>query len=207
MAIPAYVLSALALTPPEQHISLFMRHSIRFPIVDPAETYLVGLTPEGVALAEEFGDWIGEMRRPGRIMTSPVGRCIDTGTAISRGVGWPGDVIIEDRLGFPFIQPSWDRLLAGATNGDTSREAWQTLNMLLEDTNKPGGVNIYITHDCNVAYLARCLLGDVVNEANWPNFLEGLIVWRAENQVRIVWRGKNYEISGSGQLAYQDRLF
>jgi hypothetical protein len=207
MAIPAYVLSTLALTPPDVHVSVFMRHSIRYPIIDPADTMVVGLTPEGVELAEEFGNWLSEARLLGRIMTSPVGRCIDTGVAIGRGAGWPGDIVIEDRLGFPFIQPSWDRLLAGATNGDTSKEAWQTVNMLLEDTNLSGGVNIYITHDCNVAYLARCLLGDLVNEANWPGFLEGLVVWRTNNQVSIIWRGKIYEVSGSGQLAYQDHLF
>ncbi|MBE3143314.1 MAG: histidine phosphatase family protein [Planctomycetes bacterium] len=207
MEIPSYVLSTLALTPPEQHVSLFMRHSIRYPIIDPAETLVVGLTPEGVELAEEFGNWLGEVRRPGRIMTSPVGRCIDTGVAIGRGAGWSGDVTIEDRLGFPFIQSSWDLLLAGAPIDDTPKEAWQTLNLLLEDTNLPGGVNIYITHDCNVAYLARCLLGDLVTEANWPDFLEGLVVWREDNQARIVWRGKIYEVFSSGQLAYQDHLF
>jgi hypothetical protein len=207
MAIPAYVLSALALTPPEKHVSIFMRHSIRYPIIDPAETMVVGLTPEGVELAEEFGSWLGEARRPGRIMTSPVERCIDTGVAIGRGASWPGDVTIDDRLGFPFIQASWDRLLAGETNGSTSKEAWQTLNMLLEDTNLSSGVNIYITHDCNVAYMSRSLLGDLVNEVNWPAFLEGLVVWREKNQVQIVWRGKIYEVSGSGQLAYQDHLF
>jgi len=206
MAIPGYVLSALALIPPEQHISLFMRHSIRYPINDPAETYVVGLTPEGVNLAQEFGKWLSKLRRPERIVTSPVGRCIDTGVAIGRGAGWRGDVLIEDRLGFPFIQPSWDQLLAGGPNGGIPKEAWQTLNMLLEDTNMPGGVNIYITHDCNVAYLAKTLVGDLVNEANWPNFLEGLVIWRANNQVRIIWREKIYEVSDSGQLAYQDHL-
>jgi hypothetical protein len=207
MAIPAYVLSTLALTPPGKHVSLFMRHSIRYPIIDPAETMVVGLTPEGVELAEEFGSWLGEERRPGRIMTSPVGRCIDTGVAIGRGARWPGEVMIEDRLGFPFIQASWDRLLAGETNGSTAKEAWQTLNMLLEDTNLSNGVNIFITHDCNVAYMSRSLLGDLVNETNWPAFLEGLVVWREKNQVQIVWRGKIYQVSGSGQLAYQDHLF
>jgi hypothetical protein len=115
--------------------------------------------------------------------------------------------MIDDRLGFPFIQPSWDLLLAGVAIDDTPKEAWQTLNMLLEDTNIPGGVNIYITHDCNVAYLARCLLGDLVTEANWPDFLEGLVVWREDDLVRIVWRGKIFEVSNSGQLAYQDHLF
>jgi hypothetical protein len=102
--IADYIRSPIELAPPEQHVSLLVRHSIRVPINVPEETWLARLTPAGIQLAEEYGAWLAQRRHPYRVMTSPVGRCVETSRSIIRGGNWPNPVVIDQKLGFPFIE-------------------------------------------------------------------------------------------------------
>jgi len=200
--LPDYIRSPLDLAPAKQHVSLLVRHSIRFPINVPEETLIAGLTPEGVQLAEEFGAWLAQRRRIYRVLTSPVGRCMDTGRAIIRGANYPNHVVVDRKLGFPFVENGWQKISKQKPLDEVPHEAYDVLNYLLEDTNHDSGLNLHITHDGNIAFMAITLLEEPITEENWPDYLEGMAFWREEEDVRIAWRGKVYELKKQSVFAF-----
>jgi hypothetical protein len=189
-----YILSPLKLAPTGHSVALFLRHSIRFPILNPAETWSAQLTPEGFALAEEFGVTIARNWRSGRIRTSPVTRCMDTGVSIARGAGWELPILADYRLSFPYIENAWDGLFTSGNERQKLKEGELVKNFLLEDLDTPNKLNIYITHDSNIIFLAKYLLAQVITEANWPNYLEGMAIWCENGQLQVAWRGVIYPI-------------
>jgi len=200
--IPDYIVSPLTIAPEKKHVSLLVRHSIRFPINVPEETLIARLTPEGVQLAKEFGAWLVQRRHLYRVMASPVGRCVDTGRAVIQGAGWPNPVVVDQKLGFPFVENGWQKVTnKNFLAEEIPQEAFKVLNFLLEDTGHDSGLNIHITHDGNIAFMAMALLGEPITEENWPDYLEGMAFWREEEAVRIAWRGKVYELKKQGVLA------
>jgi hypothetical protein len=192
--IADYIRAPIELAPVDRHISLLVRHSIRFPINVPEETWLASLTPQGVELAEEFGAWLAQRRCLYRAMTSPVGRCVETSRSIIRGAGWPDPVVIDQKLGFPFIEKGWQRITIEGAPVEIPKEALEVLDYLLEGTPQEDGLNLFVTHDGNIAFMATALLGEPTSEENWPDFLEGMAFWREKDAVRIAWRGKVYEL-------------
>ena len=200
--IADYIQSPLDLAPARQHVSLLIRHSIRFPINVPEETFIVGLTPEGVQLAEEYGAWLAQRRRIYRVMASPVGRCVDTGRAIIRGANWPHPVVIDQKLGFPFVENGYLKVNNQKPLVEVPQEAFAVLNFLLEDTVHDSGLNLHITHDGNIAFMVMSLLGEPITEENWPNFLEGMAFWREGDLVRIAWRSKVYDLKKQSVFAF-----
>ncbi len=199
--IADYIRSPLDLAPSEQHIALLVRHSIRFPINVPEETWLASLTTEGIQLAEEFGAWLAPRRCLYRLMTSPVGRCVETSRAIIRGVKWPNPVVIDQKLGFPFIEKGWQRVSTEGLPVEIPHEALEVLDYLLPDTPHPAGLDLFVSHDGNIAFMASALLGEPATEENWPDFLEGMAFWREKEAVRIAWRGKVYELKKQNVFA------
>lgn len=198
-----YIRSSLDLVPARVHVSLLVRHSIRVPILVPEETLIAGLTPEGIQLAEEFGAWLVQLRRIYRVKASPVGRCIDTGRAVIQGANWPNPVVVDQKLGFPFVENGWQKVTKKMfLVKEIPQEAFDVLNFLLEDTGQDSGLNLHITHDGNIAFMAIALLGEPITEENWPNYLEGMAFWREESAIRIAWRGKVYALNQQGALAF-----
>lgn len=189
-----------------------MRHSVRFPIVHPADTYVVGLTEEGVRLAEDLGDLLGQHFEPGRLRSSPVGRCRATGEAIARGAGWAARVRADRRLSHPFIEPAWNLVestqsgRANGRNGAIPAPLPELLRWVL-GAERPSGatqaarqaylplpdvrpvLDVLVTHDTIVGAVAGGLLHMPVLGPDWPGYLEGLLFWWAEGRARVRWRG------------------
>ncbi|HET8731866.1 MAG TPA: histidine phosphatase family protein, partial [Moraxellaceae bacterium] len=79
---------AVALLPADRPLILLSRHSVREEAPNGIAGYDLPLTEEGIRLAEEWGT-----RLPGplhALHSSPVGRCVDTATALARGAGQSG---------------------------------------------------------------------------------------------------------------------
>jgi hypothetical protein len=74
------------------------------------------------------------------------------------------------------------------------KEALEVLDYLLDGTPHAEGLNLFVSHDGNIAFMATALLGEPTNEENWPDFLEGMAFWREKEVVRVAWRGKVYEL-------------
>lgn len=197
---------------PPTRVALLLRHSERFPIVTPADTYLVGLTGEGVRLAEELGGLLGNRFAPGRLRSSPVSRCRATAEAIARGAGWASKVRADHHLSHPFIEPAWDlveRVQSGRSNDYNSAlpaPLPQLLSWITGAKRSAGApqnarqaylplldehpvLDVLVTHDTTVIAVAGGLLHAPVLGPDWPGYLEGLLFWWEENQLCVRWRG------------------
>jgi hypothetical protein len=194
MPVPNSLLVDLQVVPRDRPTVLLMRHSNRFPITDQALNYTVGLTEEGFLLAAELGILISARFSPGRILSSPVGRCVDTANAIARGAGWSLQAQPHLYLSHDHIQPAWERFIAGQINGHLPTEVLQTLDLLLDHPRALPALDILVTHDTVVGAMVGCLLHQPVQEKHWPAFLEGAFFWKDQDEIRVLWRGAAYTI-------------
>lgn len=190
--IPLSLLDGLERIPRDRPVALLMRHSARHPIVDPSDPYIAKLTEEGVRLAEEFGSLLGANYTCGRLLSSPVGRCLDTASAIARGAGWAIGVQVDERLSHPYIEPAWEQLQRGEVNGSLPPQVNATLDLLLDPVNFTPALDIMVTHDTIVGAVVGCLLKVPVTGPYWPAFLEGAFLWRTERGTHAVWRGEEW---------------
>jgi hypothetical protein len=178
-----------------QKVVLLMRHSVRFPILTPADTYVVGLTEEGVLLAEKLGETLGRCFSPGRLRSSPIGRCRATAEAMARGAGWPGKVRADKRLSHPFIAPAWYVVEHGGPNGVLPEPILPLLRWMFGAPELALGevqprLDVLVTHDTVLGALVNCLLcAPVLGPEYWPDYLEGVFAWRAEGYLHLRWRG------------------
>jgi hypothetical protein len=183
-----------------RRVALLMRHSVRFPIIHPADTYVVGLTEEGVRLAEELGELLGKDFLPGRLRSSPIGRCRATAEAIARGAGWTAKVRADRRLSHPFIQPAWDLVESRRLDGALPEPVPQVLDWIagppetvrqayLPLLEARPQLDVLVTHDTIVGAVVNCLLREPVLGPDWPGYLEGVLFWWSAGQVHARWRG------------------
>jgi len=195
MPVPDTLLLGLQMIPRDRPVALLMRHSIRYPITDPALNYKVGLTPEGIELAVAFGGLLAGQFAPGRLASSPVGRCVDTANAISRGAGW--DLLAQSHflLSHDHIEPAWELLTANQVNGHPPAQVVQTLKFLVDHTENSPSLDIFVTHDTVLGTMVGSLLHCPVQEEHWPVFLEGAFFWQEDETIHILWRGERRSIA------------
>lgn len=208
--IPETLIHDLNRIPRDRPVALLMRHSARFPILDPALTFEIGLTEEGVRTAEALGGIIKDQFQPGRLMAAPVGRCLDTAAAIARGAGWVEAVRSDERLSHPFMIPAWEVLEQAQFKGVLPAQIRITLDLLLyapelapfEDNPR---LDLMVTHDTVLGAVVGGLLHIPFSSANWPEFLEGAFIWKTADQVHARWRGvetvMNWQRSPSSKLS------
>jgi hypothetical protein len=202
--IPEIALRSLAMAPADRQVSLLMRHAHRYPIVDIESTYTTPLTPEGVRLAEDFGARLNQVYRPGRLLASPVGRCLATGEAIARGAAWNVTVQADNRLSHPHIQPAISDFSGWSRGTPLPLPVQEVLDLILVGTHNQPALDLLITHDTIVACLVSYLLGAPVSNEYWPEYFEGLILWPEDGTLQAIWRGQGYRLQN---LAYQPGLF
>jgi phosphohistidine phosphatase SixA len=184
---------ALLFAPVTGHAALLMRHSQRYPILDPSMVSSAGLTPDGVKMAEDFGIELSQTRLPGRLLSSPIERCMDTANAISRGANWGIQVTAEERLSY--LYPAWGNTIDCCTEKCSPELVVEVVNFLLTNHNEGNRLDVFITHDTILNSMVSMFLGQVVHKHDWPEFLEGMALWREEQSVQLAWRGGVYDIS------------
>jgi hypothetical protein len=189
MTLPQSLVNDLDRIPRDRPVILLMRHAHRFPITDPATNYLVGLTEEGVQMAEAFGRLLARQFSPGRVMSSPVGRCVDTAEAIARGAHWPIEVVSHHLLSHDHIAPAWTLAELGRCAGDAPAEVLDTLGLLLQHERGKPILEVMVTHDTIVGAIAGCLLRAPILGDDWPLFLEGIFFWESDDGLHALWRG------------------
>ena len=205
-----YFSKRLAAIPPKADAALVIRHAEREEI--PAETFGVDvpLTRYGAASAERLGATLASLRPVFEVTTSPVPRCVQTAEAILRGGGqegtaapdWrlgdPGPFVIDTERSGPFflntdISEIANRQLTNAEPPPGMRETHEGVRLLLDlaarDLGNRGHLNVYVTHDAILAVLVAYLFGLPTEETGWPNYLEGLLLWRGSEHLNFAWRG------------------
>ena len=210
--IPEPMLANLPLVPRDCAVSLVIRHSHRPPI--PPGTYgdEIGLTPEGVAIAEELGGHLAGFPVV-QVQSSPVGRCVETVHALSRGAGWSVPVVSSRVLGAPgpfvvvgqeagplFLEHgpvAINQRLFGGEVVPGCRSALDGTRMLLDlvvPQDVGVGLSVYCSHDAIIALAVATMLRVPVDATNWPKFLEGFFVYRCGEKLGVVWKGQRWEV-------------
>jgi hypothetical protein len=195
MSIPDSLLNDFNRIPRDRPVALLMRHSARHPITDPARGFEVPLTEEGIRTAESLGALMTDIFPCGRLMSSPVGRCIATVEAIAKGAGWEFPVVIEERISHGFIEPAWDMYQRGEVNGTLPRPVMAALDLLLDHPQSGPCLDVMVTHDTVVGAMVGCLLGAPVLDDHWPGFLEGMFIWRENESIQALWRGNQQAVN------------
>jgi broad specificity phosphatase PhoE len=159
---------------------------------------------------------VGRLERPVQAFySSPVGRCVDTATAMAEGALEAGliealpEVItdptlvepgcyVEDinRVGPTFLKMGALRFLnqhlKTPFEGMLSPAAGRAklAGYLYQREPEPGSLAVHVTHDTILAVLVAELEGrDAIDEAHWPWMMEGLWVWFEDARMHWVWRG------------------
>lgn len=203
------LLPALALLPKDRPLALLTRHSVRENSANGVATYDLPLTPEGVALAESWG---AQLARPFHSLhSSPVGRCMDTASAMARGAGL-ADVDIRTTMNL--VEPGCyvqsighvgplflqlgplafaNRHLRENLDGILSpaEGAAKLLRHLHEHQGPAGTISLHVTHDTILAAFIYHMMGrEHLDEEDWPWMMEGAWLWFDEDTVHWVWRGQ-----------------
>lgn len=194
--------------PEDLPVTLFTRHSIREQPRSGFAGYDVPLTPEGIALAEAWG---GALRRPLRqVLSSPVGRCVETARAMLAGTGQaltvnthpllvePGCYVEDIRhVGRRFIELGpvgfanlhFREPLAGIRSPDEGTR--RLVEVLRAQEAAAGEFNLFVTHDTILAAFIYTLAGiREISEEDWPWMMEGAYVWFRDDRVHWLWRGQ-----------------
>ena len=194
MAIPESTLLALSAAPLDQSISILLRHSTRYPILDISKTLEIGLTPEGITLAEQLGNVLTKRFLVGRVASSPVERCIDTAKAITRGASWHVNIISDERLSHPFIDAAWISYPYRRPGEIIPVAVADVVKFIVPRQTAGGLLDVFVTHDTVVGCVVEYLLGEKITEENWPEFLEGVVLWQNPKGISLAWRGEIHEI-------------
>lgn len=192
MRVPVTLLFDLERIPRDQPVALLMRHAARHPLTAAADPYAVGLTEEGIQNAETLGKTLAADNLPGKILSSPVERCVATGEALARGANWPGSVQVDERLSHLFIAPAWYMVQTSRMTGPVPFQVRIILQWMLRMAEAPQQIDIFVTHDTVLGAVIGGLLRAPVTGDDWPGYLEGLFIWRDEKGVCARWRGIEY---------------
>ena len=191
-------LAALAAFPLDRPVSLLMRHSLRVPILENKDVYLAGLTAEGAGIARRFGDQISKIHGVGRILSSPVSRCVDTAIWIAQGADWHHFIEISDILSHPFMLPVLNLMPPGPQDGSTPVQVSALLNLLIAGHSSSTSVDLFVTHDTVIEALAGYLLAaELRTDGNVPNYMEALFVWVEDSNIYLSWRNYRFSVSKS----------
>ena len=205
--------------------ALILRHAEREDIPSGTFGVDVPLTTCGVASAERLGAMLAGIRPLVSVTASPVPRCASTAKAMLRGGGWPEEVALDRRLGNPgpFVV---DEVVSGAQFLElgilaivrrqlnhlepptgmrpTAAGVDLLLGLTADNLRTRGRLNVYVTHDAILAVLVAHLYRLPVDEIGWPDYLDGLLLWRSGERLHFTWRGLE---QGSHPLGgYRDRF-
>jgi len=194
LTIPESTLLALSSAPLDQPVSILLRHSTRYPILDISKTLEVGLTPEGINLAEQFGYLLSKRFKPGRVESSPVERCVDTAKAIARGADWQVNIITDERLSHPHIDAAWISYPYRRPGEIIPAAVAEVVKFLIPNHSTENTLDVFVTHDTVLGCVVEYLLGEKITEENWPAFLEGMVIWQNLKFIFLTWRGETREI-------------
>ena len=215
MADPAVsIVEQLALVPEELDASLVIRHAEREEIPAGSFGHDVSLTAEGTRTAEGLGAALSE-KRALTVMSSPVPRCVQTAQAMLRGAGSASEFTTDQRLGghgvfvvdaeiagplfleLPIPEIA-RRQLQDETPLPGMRPTSEGVEILLELATSPlgnsGQLHVFVTHDIILSVLVASIFHSSLEETGWPEYLDGLLIWRSSDGVQASWRGFHQSI-------------
>ena len=143
-------------------------------------------------------------------MSSPMPRCVDTAKSIMRGAEWSGNVTLDRRLGVPgpfvvdpalagalFLELSSIEVVRSQLSDEKSLPGMRStsegveilLDLASDNLQCRGRLNVYVTHDAILAVVVARLFHMPMDEEGWPDYLDGLLMWRSSSRLKFAWRG------------------
>ncbi|MDO9087930.1 MAG: histidine phosphatase family protein [Anaerolineaceae bacterium] len=194
MSIPIYIFEAFENIPTDQAVNVLMRHSIRFPIESEAEIFTAQLTPEGENLAYRFGSWVNSRYQIGKIYSSPINRCIETGRFLGKGAGNNRVVLTEPVLAHPNENGEYDSMDLYLSSGIWPNRIKNIARKLIPD-DQLNTLNFYITHDTVLVLMAAYWLNlDIRDPEAWPRYLEPLFFRNSPDGMVITFRDQRFVV-------------
>ncbi|MBM4366482.1 MAG: histidine phosphatase family protein [Deltaproteobacteria bacterium] len=192
--IPEPTLRAVREAPPGRATVLLIRHSARGPIPAGEPGNDVLLLPEGKELARDLGRLVRARLRT--VHASPVRRCIETAESIVDGAEIEANIVEDRHLGHPgvYVEPgpaawaTWqglghERVMAHLVAGDRLAgladpvpASRRLVGHVLATAAGAPGVHLFVTHDSLVTTAAAHCLGQPLGKADWPWYLEALVL-------------------------------
>lgn len=183
----------------EHKLSLLIRHADKDEIPKGSFGNDVLLNKKGKQNAQSFGNKLSE-RKINSILTSPIGRCVQTAEFIKKGCGSSSIEIIEtEKLGNPGLhiidkkevgvffhkherpRDAIDEMYGKFIQGKkvpgipSANELNHRVTTFIEENTTQTGITIFITHDMLIAF-CRYSLDKTNHTKDWGmNFLSGLI--------------------------------
>jgi hypothetical protein len=193
VAFPS-TLQSLSMVPQGATVSLLVRHAEREPIRNPEMAFVAGLTPQGIADSQQFGEYLLGKFQPGAFYSSPVGRCVQTAEGILQGAAWQKQVLLDDRLTHTFIRAALDALSISRNSLGVPDQVIQLFSLLCGAKGETitNRLNFFVTHDTVITTMLGYLLGLPDEDIRAPDFLEGFLLWRQGKLYNVVWRGQRF---------------
>jgi broad specificity phosphatase PhoE len=209
--IPPSLLRNLENAPVDRPVMVLLRHSVRGPLPIGDVGNHVPLTETGWRIARELGQKWGTRLRT--LHSSPVRRCIQTANALKEGAGVDTGITESRLLGGPGVyvldgEVAWnnwealgheavmrhlvseDEALPGMTRPD---EAARCLTRhMLAAAGESNGLHVFVTHDSLVTATVARLQGRPHGPSDWPEFLEGALLWWSEEGLRVRYRDSEH---------------
>lgn len=123
-------------------------------------------------------------------------------------LGAPGPFIVDEEVsGALFLEIGIleivRRQLSDVETPAGMRRTSEGIDLLLglaaNDLQSHGWLNVYVTHDAILAVLVAYLYQLSVDEISWPDYLDGLLLWRYAERLYFIWRGleqRSYPFGG-----------
>ncbi len=195
MSLPKYLTDAYRNISNNHTINVLMRHSERFPITSDAEVFTAQLTPKGKELAFNYGAWLGDKFKIGRIFSSPINRCVETGVYLAKGSG-NGKVVLPDPvLSHPNENGEYNMMGEYLESGDWPERITQIADKMFPDKDSKA-LNFFVTHDTVIAIMAAFWLKmDIRPIEDWPQYLEPMFFYKNDTGRVICFRGVEHQIA------------
>ncbi len=175
-------------------LSLLIRHGDRDKILKGTFGDNVLLNDIGINNSIEFGKSLSQMKI-NRILTSPIGRCVQTAEYIKTGYNRDVEIVETLALGAPGLHIS-DAKLAGEyylkfgidkiykmflegvkiPGVPTDNEFNRLMSDFLITNTYDNGITIFVTHDILIALYHYCISKTIYTKENWVKYLSGIIL-------------------------------
>ena len=175
-----------------ENISLLLRHADRDEIPQGSFGNEVLLNEKGKQNALGFGEkLIGQ--KVNKILTSPIGRCVETAELIAKGYGKEIEIIETTGLGAPglhiedekiagefFLQHGFDEMYRRFMKGvnvpgiPSITELNFKISTFIKENSAQNGTTIFISHDMLIAFFHYSLNRKIYTKENWIDYLTGI---------------------------------
>jgi hypothetical protein len=211
------------LCPKEHNAKVLLRHSIRQDIEDRANVKEAQLTREGIKIAERFGKELGYnigtisssfTQRCMDTCLAIIKGYNKTHLEYKSGVLQTKMLQNPHIMNIPESKETWEKLgMEGIFDGfaqniempgicDLKTSVDRMMNYIFETGNQNNTIDIFCTHDFQLAMLLLFINGKnydykqiLFDEGdNWPFMLEGIFLWKNNDNIILSWRGEMNQI-------------